>query len=129
MKRIALITILLAGILNVNAQTLQTSALATEQTVSTGPTAANQEPPKANETPADILGATTMDVSNRTIHFSNIPENHVVKAYITNADGEMIKNVKLSAANNTIQLGSMPPGLYYVTLFNKSKRKCFKMNL
>ena len=122
MKQIGLLTVLLAGILNVNAQTPPTHT-PTDQTTN-GITLVSD-----NENTNEMLNVIKMDKDNNTIRFSNLPERQPVGAYITNADGDMMNHYKLTTANNRIDVAGLPPGIYDVTLLNKNNRRVFKVHI
>lgn len=125
MKQTLLITTLFACSLSAHAQQMQASSITTDQTTTSTSTPANMTSMSASS-PMDVFAATTMDMNNNVVRFSNMP-NCTVKAYITDANGQLVSHCKLTAEKNTIDVSRMDAGLYYVTLFDKSKRRSFKI--
>jgi len=72
---------------------------------------------------------TTMDISENTIQFNNLPKIGMIM-HITDAKGNELITRKLSAKNNTANISHLKNGVHFVTLVtdNMSRRKSFMLN-
>ena len=86
---------------------------------------------KAITVPANEFANTEMSVNSYTITFSDLPAIHKpAYAIITNAEGDFIKQAKITPEQNTIETRRLRAGLYFVTIVYRNKsKKAFTLNL
>jgi hypothetical protein len=79
----------------------------------------------------DDFSNTEMETKNSIITFSGLPD--LKKAYaavITNGDGEIIKQKRISPQKNEISVQGLKRGLYFISILYKEKtQKKFVLNL
>jgi F420-0:gamma-glutamyl ligase len=72
-----------------------------------------------------------MNVTRELASFANLPD--VPKptwAVISNADGEFIKESKITPTYNAMDIHRLPKGMYFVTLVYRNKnQKAFVLNV
>ena len=124
MKRLLIISALLAGITSVKAQTM---AATTHSQWEENDNSHHKSP----AAPINEFVNMEMTVNDRTISFSDIPEvKKTAYAVITNAEGEFIKQIKLSREQNSMDIKKLRGGLYFVTIIYKNQsKKAFTLNL
>ena len=74
---------------------------------------------------------TEMSYSQKTATFSNLPDlKKPVFAVITNSTGEFVKQKKVNAEDNYVNVDKLSPGLYYVTLvFRQKGKRAYVLNI
>ena len=74
---------------------------------------------------------TTMAVNDGYIVLSDLPElKKRIWAVITNGEGEFIKQKRITASENEMDISRLHRGLYYVTLIYQEKgKRAFVLNL
>ena len=103
MKKIVFSFALLAAMFSTYAQNTHVSKRSSDKQ-----TSAAQE----NE-----FSATEMAVLERSVEFTDIPEMPV----ITDAEGEIIKQSRISPDNNKVNIYGMAKGMYFVSLVYKNR--------
>ena len=80
--------------------------------------------------PNDFAGI-EMSFSDGKATFSGIPKyKRSVLAIVTNAEGEFIKQMKITPEENVMDLHRLHNGLYFVTIVYRSQsKKAFTLNL
>lgn len=124
MKRLLIISALLAGFTTVNAQTFAgTTHNKWEDN--------DNSHHKMFAAPINEFVNTEMSVYNKTILFSDLPlVKKPVYAVITNGEGEFIKQARINPDQNAMDIAKLRGGLYFVTIVYKSKsKKAFTLNL
>jgi len=74
---------------------------------------------------------TTIELHNRKITFSNLPQiSKSAVVTITNKDGELIQQAKINPVEHTMDIRYLEKGTYFVNLKYKSEqKKGFVLNL
>lgn len=74
---------------------------------------------------------TEMTNSGYNVSFSNLPElPKPTWAYVTNEDGEIVKQARLNIDQHEFNVGKLQNGLYFVSLVYRSKtEKAFVLQL
>ena len=72
-----------------------------------------------------------ISINEGIVSFSGLPDvTKPVYAIITNAEGEYIRQAKISPNLNTINISRLHHGLYFITIVYKNEsRKAFTLNL
>jgi hypothetical protein len=72
----------------------------------------------------NVFDNMTMENNNGLITFGEVPAvDHNVFAVLTNADGEIIKQRKISQENTTFNTGELEKGIYFVTIMYRNESK------
>jgi hypothetical protein len=85
---------------------------------------------KSTTAPFNEFVSTEMAVNKNLVTFSGLPAvKKCVYAVVTNAQGEFIKQTKVSADQNVMDISRLHSGLYFVTILYKNQSKiAFTLN-
>ena len=86
---------------------------------------------KTTAAPLNEFVNTEMSLNNRTILFTDLPAvRKPAYAIITNAEGEFIKQMRITPEQNSMDIKKLRTGLYFVTIVYREKsKKAFTLNL
>lgn len=71
----------------------------------------------------------TMEQHERSVNFGDIPVmSKKIYAVLTNSDGEVLKQKRISSENNVFYTGELEKGLYFVTItYRNESKKAFML--
>ena len=76
----------------------------------------------AAQKPLNEFDKTEMKVEDGRVVFMGLPDvKNGASAILTNSDGQVIKQVKITPEKNVLKTGSLPSDLYFVTIVYKNK--------
>ena len=124
MKHALIACMLLAGTTTVKAQT--TAGISHNQWEEN-----DNRHHKTSATPHNEFANTEMSANNGVLTFSDVPTlKKPAYAVITNAEGEFIKQGKITTEQNTMDIKRLRGGLYFVTIvYRDQSKKAFTLNL
>ena len=122
MKKLVIICIMLISISAVNAQTASATGKGDEARKTADQSAAKN----GNE-----FAGTEMSVNNSKVTFSGLPQmSKAAWAIVTDRNGETVKQAKITASENTVDVQNLQKGMYFVTvMYRNASKKAFVLNL
>lgn len=72
-----------------------------------------------------------MNISDGVLSFSGVPDvAHSVYAIVTDADGQQMRQARLTPAHSTMSIQRLHKGLYFITImYRNQSKKGFTVNL
>ncbi len=112
-------------------QVIITVALMAAFSVANAQTATSTKQYAKKEASVNEFNGATMNVANGFISFSGLPEMQKgTWAVITDANGEEIKQVRITQTENSVDVKKLKKGMYFVSLVYKSvSKKAFVLNI